>query len=350
MENLKLLRQRLDEIDFQIVKLLNKRMELADEIAEWKTQHQTPITDLEREMEVMTHVHEEVKNPVLNDFIDNIYKQIIDCAKASQSLRKRHTLPFFDIGIIGLGLIGGSIAKSIKAKQPSIRLYALDFPDAHEAIQSRLIDKTFSTLCELADHCDLIVLATPISTIIPIAQQISEASNQLKRPLLVIDIASVKGKIVDCFETLTSSFVEYLSTHPMAGSEKSGFKNSVSSLFVNAPWVIVPHKKNHEHRIDQTRSFIEFLGAAPCLLNAQIHDKRAALISHLPGQISQNIFNFVKQIDPESLEMAGPGFKSMTRLAHSNPLLRSEIASANAANIKYYLNEWLKYIQKGENA
>lgn len=350
MENLKTLRQHLDEIDSQIVNLLNKRMETADEIAKWKIEHRDPIVDKPREEEVLDKANKLVNHPVLKDFIAEIFHLIMKCAKISRSLQEHETAPFQKIGLIGLGLMGGSIAKALKLKNQNIELSTLesDTYNSLDAIKSGLIDKEYSSLKDLLENSELVILCTPISTIIPLAKHI--ASLSLSHKLLIMDIASVKGEITNTFENLSNANLEYLSTHPMTGSENTGFNNSLATLFVNAPWIIVPHGKNSQEGLSQISAFVEFIGGAPITLDAKTHDIQTALISHIPGQISNDILNFVKQKDSSSLKIAGPGFKSMTRLAHSNPVLRSEIASYNKMNIEKYLTEWLDYVKKGEKS
>lgn len=348
MENLKILRQHLDQIDSQIVFLLNKRMETADEIAKWKIEHRDPIVDKPREEEVLDKAGKLVNHPVLKDYIVEIFNLIMNCAKISRSLQEHESVPFQRIGLIGLGLMGGSIAKALKLKNKNIELFTLksDVYNSLDAIESGLLNKEYSTLTDFLENSELIILCTPISTIIPLAKQIASVS--VSHKLLIMDIASVKSEITKTFEDLTNVNLEYFSTHPMTGSENSGFKNSLATLFVNAPWIVVPHGKNSQEGLFQIKAFFEFIGAKPIVLDAKTHDIQTALISHIPGQISNDILNFVKQKDPSSLKIAGPGFKSMTRLAHSNPLLRSEIASFNKMNIEKYLKEWLDYVKKGE--
>jgi prephenate dehydrogenase len=215
------------------------------------------------------------------------------------------------IKIIGLGLMGGSIAKDL----------------GEEAVA----------------EMELVILATPLSTIIPLATEIAE---QAKGPLIVMDIGSVKGEIARHFEKLSTDQVQFVATHPMAGSEKSGYENSRAGLFLDAPWVITPHSKNTPQALEVVEALIRRLGARPLRMDAETHDWRAALVSHLPYMASLSILKFVTKEEPESLEMAGPGFQSVTRLAHDNPALRYDIATQNAAMIKRAFNEWLDFLAK----
>ncbi|MBI5346489.1 MAG: prephenate dehydrogenase/arogenate dehydrogenase family protein [Chlamydiae bacterium] len=217
---------------------------------------------------------------------------------------------FKKILIIGLGLMGGSIEKCLKEK----------------GIEVTLDEK---------ENVDLAVIATPLSTIIPIAKKI-------KAPL-VIDIGSLKADITKAFEEMTSKNFEFVATHPMAGSEKQGYENSQADLFIGASWVITPHKKNSDKNLKKVEHFIELLGAKPLFMDPKIHDRRVALISQLPFTLSKMLFDFVNEKDPESLSMAGPGFKSMTRLKDDNPKMRKEMTLLNEKAFKEFLKEFYEY-------
>jgi prephenate dehydrogenase len=239
---------------------------------------------------------------------------------------------FQKVGIIGLGLIGGSIAKVLKGKGYYVATVKSKSPDIVKA--KKIVDRVFPTLDALAAEVDLLILATPLSAILPIAREI-----KTDHPLLVIDVGSVKGAIVKEFSKLTKGSLEFLSTHPMAGTEKSGFDASDPHLFKEAPWIIVPHKKNKAKIAD----WIKLFGAKPIVMSADEHDKKVALISHLPAMISKTLLDFIEKKDPESIKIGGPGFKSMTRLARGNHELMDEIHAFNQINIDHLWEEWISF-------
>ncbi len=231
-----------------------------------------------------------------------------------------------NVSVIGLGLIGGSIAKALKHCGSLKR----ECGDLKLAIEEKAVVRLFENWEELIAWSDLIILATPLSTISQLAEEIARHA---KKPILVIDVSSVKSAVVPTFEAKTSGMVEFLSTHPMAGKETWGFDSSDASLFEGCTWVISPHKNNRQASIDKISRLIASLGAEPMLLSPEEHDRQAALVSHLPALLSRRLLQFVEKTNPESLKLAGPGFRSMTRLAHDNPQLQSEIASMNEENI-----------------
>ena len=305
------------------------------------------MKDSSREENVINQVQNTVQHPVLKANIGNIYKEIMRESRVRTTFFQHLFQPFRKIAIIGLGLMGGSICKALKMKDPTIEIGTLSYSptDESQALNGGWIDSIFLTLDDLVENADLIILASPISTIIPYAEEIKQHAAQNKK-LVVLDIASVKEEIVIAFEKLCSEHVEYIGSHPMAGKETNGFTNSQATLFVNRPWVIVPHRQNSNTGIDSIQELIRFLGAEPTCLEAKVHDQQAALISHLPALISRSYLDFVKSTDPQSLLISGPGFEAFTRLAHDNVIMHTEIEKSNKHAIQTYLKEWLTHLEK----
>ena len=343
MDELKKLRERIDWLDTQIASLLNERMRAVDQIGKVKRVQHQEVTDTSREQNVLTQVEMIIQHPTLKSNIAHIYQEIMHESKITQQFFQHPTQPFRRIGIIGLGLIGGSICKGIKMKDSSIEIGSLKYEsdDYSLALEGGWVDHVYSSMKELIQNSELLILATPLSTMIGFAEEIKLHSDPLKK-LIVIDVASVKGTIIEAFEKLSSDQIEYIGTHPMAGKEKGGFANSHATLFVSWPWIVVPHKKNSPEAIDSISQFIHFLGAELISLDAETHDKQTALVSHLPSLLAKSYFDFVNSIDQPSIKIAGPGFKSFTRLAHDNPEMRSEIIEYNKQVIRSYLEQWLE--------
>lgn len=254
------------------------------------------------------------------------------------------TQAFKNIGIVGMGLMGGSIAKALKKEDPSCSIFSVKF--AEEKVETA-VDCVFEKYDELVAHSDLIVIATPLSCILEVAKKIKEAAPKTKKTI-VIDIGSVKRDICKEFEALTEEHIEFLGTHPMAGKECSGFENSDPLLFQDASWILCPHAKNQVGTIEALSQWVQKLGAHSKILTPQEHDKKTALISHFPAILSQLLLAFVEEKDRSALEIAGPGFKSMTRLAKENPVLSREIAALNADYLKELRKEWLNFLIKEE--
>lgn len=346
MDTLKIWRDQLDQLDQQIVSLLNKRMQAVEEIGKIKQSNHLTVLDTGREQEVLKRVERFAEHAVLKANMAPIYQAIMTASKQAQQLRQSSASPFKRIGIVGLGLMGGSICKAIKAQDPSIELSTLacTSEDCALAVSEGWISKEYTSLADLMRNSQLLILATPISTVVPLAEEISLLKAHMQ-PLIVMDIASVKRDIVLKFENLSNGSIEYVGTHPIAGSEKRGFAHSQANLFLDATWAIVPHTRNRASTLDSIAEFVRFLGACPMSLAAVLHDQQAALISHLPGILSRTFYQFVQCLDGNSIKMAGPGFKSFTRLAHSNGEMRREIESYNKQIIIDYLLIWIEYLK-----
>lgn len=349
MDELKKLRDRIDWLDTQIASLLNERMRAADQIGRLKQNRQQAVSDRVREENVIKHVETVAQHPVLKAEIINVYSEIMRESRVAQHFLRVMELPFARIGIIGIGLIGGSICKAIKSKRPNVEIFALKDPnnDCLHAVEEGWIDQLYEDCAGLLKEVELLILASPISTIIPFSKQLSHVKN-FNQPRIIIDVASVKAEIAIEFEKLCDENLEFIATHPMAGKEVTGFVHSQATLFVDRPWVITPHQKNRRENIDKVKNFVEFLGSHPVILDAATHDRQAALVSHLPAIIAKSYFDFVNHLDSSSTNIAGPGFQSFTRLAYSNSEMRSDILNSNRTEITTLFEQWLDYLKRYE--
>ncbi|MES2122218.1 MAG: prephenate dehydrogenase/arogenate dehydrogenase family protein [Chlamydiota bacterium] len=244
---------------------------------------------------------------------------------------------FEKVAIIGLGLIGGSIAKRLKTMHPERPIASMK--------KEGCVDILFESWEELVQWSDLIVLATPIGVVVPLARIIKEAHRT--RPVVVIDVGSVKRKICREFERLSEGAIEFLGTHPMAGKELSGWEASEAELFQGAPWIIAPHGRNSDGVQEAVIAWVRMLGAHEKVLSAEEHDRKVAFISHFPKVVSEALLAFVRKQEPEALELAGPGFLSMTRLAGDNPEMHAEIARHNGDHVQEAMKKWVEYLLEG---
>jgi prephenate dehydrogenase/chorismate mutase len=349
MDELMKLRERIDWLDTQIASLLNERMKAADQVGKIKRINHQEVTDQSREKNILDKVETIIQHPILKTTIANIYREIMQESRIAQQFFQALSQPFRRIGIIGMGLMGGSICKGIKTKDSSVEIGTLCHAseDISLAYEGGWIDHVYPTMGELMQNSEIVILASPMSTVIPFAEEIKLHSVNLEK-LIVIDIASVKGDIIDTFESLSCEKIEYITTHPMAGKETNGFLNSQPTLFVNRPWIIVPHQKNCSTLLESIQTLIRFLGAEPICLTAKVHDQQAALVSHLPTLLAKSYFDFVNSIDPDCLKISGPGFQSFTRLAHDQGERRSDMMKYNQQTIQGYLEQWLAYLIKNK--
>jgi|GEM_PF-139430 len=343
---LKILRKEINKIDFKLAKLLEKRIKLVDEINYLKDKLNLPLTSKKREKEIINNLSSIVKDVFLKDFLIDIYENIFEISKKRRRL-KNCKINFSKIGIIGLGLIGGSIAKTLKFIDKKIKIFGLKEKDkdAKKAYKEKIIDEVCS-LSQIIKNSELIILSVPIELIVEISKKIEKIEKEVKDKVLVIDTGSVKKNIVEEFERLSNEKIEFLGTHPMAGSHKTGFENSKVGLFLNHPWIITPHKKNKNISINKIYNFVKNLGSKPFILPPEKHDKIVAFVSHLNYLLVLSFFAYIYENNKDYLKYAGTGFKTTTRLVNSNPFMWKQIFLNNYDNITRGKKEFIKFLKE----
>lgn len=234
------------------------------------------------------------------------------------------------IGLIGLGLIGGSIAKTAKRIHPEIKFIALSGRQStiDAAFREGLIEnKQNASIKEFAD-CDYIFLCTPVQQNLMYIEQLKDI---MKDSCILTDAGSVKG---DIHRAIAKSGLEshFIGGHPMAGSEKTGFSNATAYLLENAYYIITPSSAVSRSHVEEFQNFVASLGAIPMIMDYDSHDAATAAISHMPHVIASALVNFVEKSDDSFGTMktiAAGGFKDITRIAGSSPVMWEEICMAN---------------------
>jgi prephenate dehydrogenase len=222
------------------------------------------------------------------------------------------------LGIIGVGLIGGSVG--LAARAAGWRVVGVDRQDILErAVDLGAIDRA-SSLKE-ARGADLVVLAAPISKVTGLVAQLSPTD------ALVTDVASTKGAIVAEAERQSLRFV---GGHPMSGSQLSGVANASADLFKGARYFLTPTERTDPEDYREVAGFVRELGAVPTAVDPEKHDLLMAALSHLPHLMAAALLKVASDISPEALSFAGPSFRDLTRVGASNPGLWSDILAENA--------------------
>lgn len=233
------------------------------------------------------------------------------------------------VGIIGLGLMGGSLALELK-KMPTIkRIVGLDLNSEHEqqALALDLVDDTvdFNTL----QQCDIIFLTIPVEAIIATLKRF----DSLKKDTTIIDFGSTKSKIVaNIPQAIRQNFV---AAHPMTGTEKFGPSAAQKNLYVNKVVVLCDKEKSGTLQQDIAKELFEFLKMNIVHMSAKEHDLHVAYISHLPHALSYALANSVlaHQDRHDILNLAAGGFRDMSRLAKSSPQMWEDIFRQNRDNL-----------------
>ena len=250
-------------------------------------------------------------------------------------------------GFIGLGLIGGSIAKALKEKVENVTIIAYDIqPDTLKAAAD---DGVADIICEQIDSrfsvCDYLFLCAPV-------QKNDENLLTIRRFLspdcILTDVGSVKTDIHHHIEELGLEG-QFIGGHPMAGSERTGYVNSKALLVENAYYILTPTAQVPKEKVDAYRDLVRQMGALPLILTYEQHDYVTAAVSHLPHVIAASLVNLVRDSDSSDGIMkmiAAGGFKDITRIASSSAVMWQQICLTNTDNILSLLDAYIRSLQQ----
>ncbi|MFA7287836.1 MAG: prephenate dehydrogenase/arogenate dehydrogenase family protein [Melioribacteraceae bacterium] len=246
------------------------------------------------------------------------------------------------VSIIGLGLIGGSLAKGFKEYFPDINISAYDLP---ETLDTALIQKVIDIkLLDPFDSLksDLIILASPVDHALNIFELLVPF---LKKKQIITDVCGIKEPFEKIWNEKSVEGI-YIGTHPMTGKEKGGYDNSDILLFQNSVFIFSDLVKNRSAVKELAKSYSVF-GARITFLSAKLHDEIVAYVSHLPQLISVALVNSVakNKEGKEFIDFAAGGFKDMTRIASSNFNVWEPVLIENKSNIIRSLRTMEKQIQ-----
>jgi prephenate dehydrogenase len=261
------------------------------------------------------------------------------------------------IAFIGLGLIGGSIAKGIKREHPKTQIMAYMRSKSRllKAKEDGIVDVVLDGIGEELKECDLIFLCAPVEYN---ANYLEQIKPYLKPGAIITDVGSTK---TDIHEAVIRAGLEhcFIGGHPMAGSEKTGYENSSVHLLENAYYIITPTALSSEEQINRMVDMGKSIGSIPLVLDYKEHDYVTAAISHLPHIVASSMVNLVKDSDNSQelmRRLSAGGFKDITRIASSSPEMWEQICMTNSNNLslilKRYidsLNDILKVLEAKDN-
>ena len=240
--------------------------------------------------------------------------------------------PFRSVAIVGLGLIGGSVAMSVRQRWPACRITAIDRAPVIAEAQGRSVIDAGGPDLSVAQEADLILLAAPVSDNV---SWLAEIDRGVRRDIVVSDVGGTKRSIVDAAATL-QRHVTFVGGHPLAGSERAGLSSARADLFVDRPWVFTPVEGEADApattaAIGRLSRFVSGLGALPSTMSADAHDRLMALVSHLPQLTATALMDVVgRAVGPDGLALAGQGLIDTTRLASSPASVWKDVCASNA--------------------
>ena len=237
-------------------------------------------------------------------------------------------------GIIGLGLMGGSLGLALKESSLFSLIVGDDVNPVHrrQAVYLGLVDECLDFKGIL--DCDVIFLCTPVDSIVEIIKRIKN----LRENQLVIDFGGVKKEIIKAIpQELRANFV---SLHPMCGTENFGPKAAFKDLYKNQFMIFVDMAKSGQYQLNLAREICMQLGMNIVKMDSKDHDRHTAFISHMPHILSYALANAVlKQENPQDIvAIAGGGFKGMSRISKSSGVMWSAIAKQNKENLLESIN------------
>ncbi len=238
------------------------------------------------------------------------------------------------VAIIGVGLIGGSLGLSLKHRHlvDEITGFDLDDENISLALSAGAIDKAAADLYDAVKDADLVVLATPILTIEKLLGQIAD---RVKPNTIITDVGSTKERITAVAEKVLPPEVYFVGGHPMAGSEVVGMRGAHPYLFENAYYLLTPTPQTNRSALKKVRRLIENIGARVVEMSPQKHDAAVAVVSHLPYLMACALANNLEGVPNknEVLTLAAGGFRDMTRIAASSPVMWRDIFQTNSHHV-----------------
>jgi len=242
--------------------------------------------------------------------------------------------PFESIAIVGLGLIGGSIALGVRERWPESRVFGVDSEAvlAH-ALGGGAIERGFANIAAVP-HASLVVLAAPVRQNIELLHEMSRVGRVLVDPAnprtLLTDVGGTKRDIVSAARALSPGTI-FVGGHPLGGGERGGFAFARPDLFAGRPWIFTPDGDDATEAVERLSRFVTGLGARPCILSAEEHDRVMAYVSHLPQLVASALMEAVgAAAGIDGLRMAGRGLVDTTRLASSPADVWRDICLTNA--------------------
>ena len=252
------------------------------------------------------------------------------------------------IAIVGLGLIGGSLGLALKRSQGG-ELEIVGFarrPEvAAEAVKRGAVDQTVSELDQAVSGADIVIVATPIMAIREVLENISD---HLLSNAIVSDVGSTKAQVVEWAKVYLPPEGRFVGGHPMTGKETSGFDEAQADLFENSVYCLTPTDNTDREALAEMWELVEKMDARPFLIDPVQHDEMVAGISHLPLLLSSALVSTLSEDElwGRMAELAGGGFRDMTRLAAGSPEMYYGICATNRQAIVDWIDRYIEHLQE----
>jgi prephenate dehydrogenase len=245
------------------------------------------------------------------------------------------------IGVIGLGIIGGSIVKAVNKKglAECVVAYNRNAEVTEKALAEGTIQEAAYEINDSFRDCEIIFICVPVDIVPSCVKKLSGLVND---ECILTDVGSTKINVLNAIREMPLSCT-FIGGHPMTGSESAGYNAARHTLFENAYYILTPFSDTNKTHLNRLIEFIAALGGLPVIMEPSVHDYVTAAISHVPHVLASAIVNMIKQLDGDDKSMhtlAAGGFKDLTRIASSSPVIWESICLANSDNILKILSKF----------
>ena len=247
-----------------------------------------------------------------------------------------------NIGIVGLGLIGGSIGLKLQSLNHTV--YGITNNNFNEIkAKERKLANFISQDYKILENCSIIILALPIKSLLNPSKTLIKA---IPSNAIITDVGSVKVPVIETWEKIHNLFI---GSHPMAGTEEKGVNAGKIELFDNSKWIITPTDQTNQNSLQTLSKLFKTMGCDVYFENPLIHDQAVANISHLPIYLSSCLIETAYCKDNRDLlnlsgKLAASGFSDTSRVGGGNPTLGADLAASNTLNILNSIKEFKKNI------
>jgi len=255
---------------------------------------------------------------------------------------------FYKTCIIGCGLIGSSIARSIKKNHLSKKIVSSNRSNItnKKVIKLNIVDEASSNVQKMVKDSDLIIIATPLSSYKDV---IFKIKNSIKGGAILTDVGSVKKKIVSFVQKNIPKNISWISSHPIAGTEDSGPESGFSNLFNNRWCILTPSKQSKYKDVKLLENFWKKMGSKVDIMDAKEHDYILSITSHIPHLVAYNIVNTTLTLKKKKyndiIKYSAGGLRDFTRIAASNPIMWRDIFIQNRKNTSKMIDKFIKNLK-----
>lgn len=253
--------------------------------------------------------------------------------------------------IAGIGLIGGSLALTIKEAHPHATVIGFDIKESERKLAKALgvVDEESDSFIELAARADLIILAVPVKQTEILIEQLVQNADKLKKNVIVTDTGSTKARIMQKGKKLNDLEISFIGGHPMAGSHKSGVAAAKKILFENAFYLLTPDEQTSIEELNTLKEWLKGTKAKMIEVTPKEHDQLTGVISHFPHVIASSLVHQARHFDQQNplvSRLAAGGFRDITRIASSNPEMWKDVSLHNKETLIQLLEVWQKEMHK----